>query len=455
MAMQVSRETLRDFGYSIFSPASIDAGDFFVSEMALKEETPFVAIGRQHGKATSDPISAPALPISVEYLLVEGKENSLYRRVGGESFIPCLTLPKADGTVWGKHTREDLLPIESITEAIDYAERLVRPSHCEAVGFLLGLKLLDEASDEEPRFRLAEDETEDIDSWLADLAWSFELRKEWQALSLPGKKELQKIVMAWQPYRFLTKAQGEGVFSRLAALLFCEVRGKFSLGDDLLGLIEALLSDGQETVCIAGLDAISLLDIPLKGAKRAAVIGDCHPLVEQLGQRLFQSFECVGRDFLRMAQRDRWSKLVCTPPFVKISDDQLLEKFELADRGRGRRSSRTEAEILWLEQSQRLLTENGLLVILLTEGFLSNASSRFAREWVQEHFQIDSIFSLPPSTFQPATGIKTSLLCLRKMAQPPAEYQVFMAELDDMDLDAPAAVTQAYRRASQVEAELA
>ena len=34
-----------------------------------------------------------------------------------------------------------------------------------------------------------------------------------------------------------------------------------------------------------------------------------------------------------------------------------------------------------------------------TEGFLSNASMAFAREWVMRHFQIDSIFSLPAVIF--------------------------------------------------------
>ncbi|GIK36929.1 MAG: hypothetical protein BroJett011_07620 [Chloroflexota bacterium] len=367
-------------------------------------------------------------------------------------FEQCYTLPTAKGTIWGQHTRIDLLPLANLEEAVTYAERLVKPSQRATIGFLLGLKVLDEAATGDLRFRLPEDALDDIEAWLMRLAQHFELEQEWRALSLPTKQELQKIVMAWQPYAFLAEVQAKGIFALLATLLHAEAGDRISPKSKLAHLIQRLLGDDIDTaVCVASVETTGLLDIPFLSSRRAEIVGDCQPLVKRLGQCLFKEFECSHTEFLRFHQKDSCLRLVCLPPFTRIKDEDLLAEFDLANRGQGRRSLATEAEILWLEQSHNLLVESGLLVILLTEGFLSNASARFAREWTQAHFKIDTILSLPSALFQPGAAIKTSLVCLRKMVRPPKQYRIFMAELDEADLENPAKIVEAYWQARQEE----
>lgn len=451
--MELNRDTLKSYGYHHFLPLSAIAEGVQVSEVALKDETPFVALGKRNGKPVpDDQVSIPNLPSSVEYILIEGRENVLYHRFNEQLFVRCLALPKANGTVWGQHTRTDLLPLDSIKEAVDYAKGLVKSSRFEAVGFLLGLKLLDELSTEELQFRLTEDEVDTVESMVANLAQKFGLEDAWQHVSQPGKHELQKVVMAWQPYRFLAGVQPKEVFSNLSTLFHSESPENFSLGDSLPRFIQNLLLDSCESICVAGIDTTSLLDVLLTKTNTAEMIGDCHPVVERLGRNLFDKFSCADEDFLRLSQTKVWSHIICMPPFgQKIKDDEILARFELADRGRGRRSRNTDAQDLWLEQCHNLLTDPGFLIILLAEGFLSNASSRFSREWVQKNFMIDSIFSLPPSLFYPASAIKTSLVCLRKMAQPPDQYRIFMADLDEEDFDDPSAIIEAYQTAKAEE----
>lgn len=352
---------------------------------------------------------------------------------------------------WGRHSRDDLLPLRDLGEAVAYAKELVRtPYHNEAIGLLLGLKLLDEASGKDLLFRITEEEIDAIESRLTHLALAFELDKAWESARPMGKEELQKIVMAWQPYGFLPQAQIQGVFFLLSTLLLPARESKHRLTEEAIRLIHALLAGSQDPVGIAGPEASSLLDIPLLGAKSVEMIGPCHPAIQQLGQTLLCGFKNLPEDFLSLPQPQRWSALVCLPPFhQKLADTKLLTGFELAGRGKGKRARATDAETLWLERSHQLLSEDGFLAILLTDGILSNASSRFIREWVQAHFQIDSIFSLPASGFHSGANIKASLVCLRKRRKPPLHYRIFMAELGKTDLDDLSSVIQAYRAARQ------
>lgn len=352
---------------------------------------------------------------------------------------------------WGRHSRDDLLPLRDLGEAVGYAKDLVRASNYnEAIGLLLGLKLLDEGSDKDLLFRITEEEIDEIEPRITNLALAFELDKAWESARPMGKDELQKIVMAWQPYGFLPQARIQGVFSLLSTLLLPAKESKYRLTEEAIRLIHALLAGSLDPVGIAGPGASSLLDISLLGAKSVEMIGPCHPAIHKLGQTLLCGFKNLPEDFLSLTHTQQWSDLVCLPPFhQKLADSKLLAGFELADRGKGKRVNAIDAETLWLERSHQLLSEDGFLVILLTDGILSNASSFFIREWVQAHFQVDSIFSLPASAFHSGASIKASLVCLRKRLKRPLHYRIFMAELGETDLDDLSSVIQAYRAARQ------
>ena len=83
------------------------------------------------------------------------------------------TLPKADGTVWGQHSRDDLIPLGSIGNAVNYAKGILNRNHThEVIGTLLGFKIMDEASGKNLLFKITEDEKNEIHFRLFTMAYN-------------------------------------------------------------------------------------------------------------------------------------------------------------------------------------------------------------------------------------------------------------------------------------------
>ncbi len=126
------------------------------------------------------------------------------------------------------------------------------------------------------------------------------------------------------------------------------------------------------------------------------------------------------------------------PPFgtkITIKDPSVLVAYELAHS----RSSRGEQvsffnldkivprapDILFLEQNIKLLKPGeGRLAIVTPFQIVSGPQTLFVRRWLLKRAQILAVIDLPPETFQPYTGTKTSLLILKRREKP----------LEDIDL---------------------
>lgn len=312
----------------------------------------------------------------------------------------------------------------------------------QIIGTLFGLRVIAEAAKNALPIEVGS--FKDLEILLGSKIDLNKLANVWGELPLPDDKTIKKIWAVWANDSLLDDSFYFDIFS-ITTLFLRQGNKKVAwLPEGVLFLIQEFLPKDDKELLLAGEGLIPLLDFAYRKGITAKTIGQLLSIENVLGSVLISNYENYSSDFLSIDDIAQWSTIVCVPPFgYKYKDN--LETYELADRGQGKRSTRVEAEILWVEKSYHLLAENGSLFITVSDGFLSNASNNYAREWVSDHFKINTIISLPMSTFRPNTSIKTSLLWLQKMTPPPGEYQIFMAELDDLDIEDPLEVVTAFR----------
>lgn len=74
-----------------------------------------------------------------------------------------------------------------------------------------------------------------------------------------------------------------------------------------------------------------------------------------------------------------------------------------------------KSEILFIEQCHKFLKPGGFLAIVLPDGILTNSSLQYVRDWIDEHFRIVAVVSLPQTAFtHTGAGVKSSVLFARK-----------------------------------------
>ena len=129
-------------------------------------------------------------------------------------------------------------------------------------------------------------------------------------------------------------------------------------------------------------------------------------------------------------EKDKFDVILTNPPFgavIKQSELPYLENYEL---GKGNASQKTE--ILFLERCFDFLKwETGKLAIILPDGILTNSSLQYVRDYIERHFQILSVVSLPQIAFSHyGAGVKTSILFLRKFSE--QEYKRYQAAINQI-----------------------
>ena len=140
----------------------------------------------------------------------------------------------------------------------------------------------------------------------------------------------------------------------------------------------------------------------------------------------------VGFDILytqhRHFEKETFDLILTNPPFgavVKKVESPYLDDYEL---GKGNTSQKTE--ILFLERCFDFLKwETGKLAIILPDGVLTNSSLQYVRDYIEEHFQILAVVSMPQTAFSHyGAGVKTSILFLRKFSA--EEYSTYQATVN-------------------------
>ena len=142
----------------------------------------------------------------------------------------------------------------------------------------------------------------------------------------------------------------------------------------------------------------------------------------------------VGFDTLRNQHssfdKEKFDVILTNPPFgadIKQAELPYLENYEL---GKGKTSRKTE--ILFLERCFDFLKwETGKLAIILPDGILTNSSLQDVRDYIERHFQILAVVSLPQIAFSHyGAGVKTSILFLRKFSE--QEYERYQAAINQI-----------------------
>lgn len=240
---------------------------------------------------------------------------------------------------------------------------------------------------------------------------------------------------------------------RTAAALLAGFRLRPNAPDELVRLVVALSSllpdKGQfsgltESVAplVRGhqLGARRLLVSGGAGAEIAALLGAEGTiflpaelrLLEPLLERLLPSVELVFADFLQSNLDGSYDGVIVVPPFGLQLNGAQLARFELSKRG-GKVRSRVPAELLFIEHALAAMADGALLVTVLPEGLLSSAGHADFREWLLEHARLLAVVSLPAGTCFRGTGVKCSVVILRKPA-PADDYPILMVDVEAHDL---------------------
>ncbi|HID61435.1 MAG TPA: hypothetical protein EYP49_01620 [Anaerolineae bacterium] len=120
------------------------------------------------------------------------------------------------------------------------------------------------------------------------------------------------------------------------------------------------------------------------------------------------------------------------PPFAGYENAKVLSRFELGQNGQGNVASVTR-EVLFIERIIRVLRDGGVAGIVLPQGIFTNRNLSRVRDYIKRHAQILAVIELPDWAFIPSgTSVRGSLLFIRKLAQVPTEYEVFMKRVENI-----------------------
>ncbi len=118
--------------------------------------------------------------------------------------------------------------------------------------------------------------------------------------------------------------------------------------------------------------------------------------------------------------------IVTNPPFgsvIKQTERAYMHQYNLAMKetswldlnGKASARANQSTEVLFIEQCHKFLKADGFLAIVIPDGILTNSSSQYVRDDIEEKFRIVAVISLPQTAFMSTgAGVKSSVLFLRK-----------------------------------------
>lgn len=131
-------------------------------------------------------------------------------------------------------------------------------------------------------------------------------------------------------------------------------------------------------------------------------------------------------------KKDGFDYIITNPPFgskIKFAEKRYLENYILGKKGVDwidaklnninllRESTREQqtTEVLFIEQCHHFLKPGGYLAMVIPDSILTNSSMQYVRDWIEEHWRIVAVVSLPQFAFAAnGAGVKSSVLFLRK-----------------------------------------
>jgi hypothetical protein len=152
-------------------------------------------------------------------------------------------------------------------------------------------------------------------------------------------------------------------------------------------------------------------------------------------QVLYPKASFIDEDYLGSKPAKKKDAVVLIPPFgrtIQLKKDAALTSpfFKGSPT-----SKKYPAEYLYLIKAIDQCKPDGLIAVVLPEGILSGASHMAFRDWLLDAVQILGVVSLPPGFCFAGTGIRCSILFMKKTKQVPDDYAISMAELRQKDFD--------------------
>lgn len=94
----------------------------------------------------------------------------------------------------------------------------------------------------------------------------------------------------------------------------------------------------------------------------------------------------------------------------KVGEKDFIRRTFL-DKARDQQTT----EVLFIEQCHRFLKPGGYMAMVIPDSILTNSSMQYVRDWIEEHWRIVCVVSLPQFAFAAnGAGVKSSVLFLRK-----------------------------------------
>jgi type I restriction enzyme M protein len=152
---------------------------------------------------------------------------------------------------------------------------------------------------------------------------------------------------------------------------------------------------------------------------------------------LFEPKDIREKTGNKQFKENHFDFIITNPPFgssIKKAEAAYLKNYALGQKDinwieqrlKGKTTTDTRpsqsTEVLFIEQCHRFLNVGGVLAVVIPDGILTNSSSQYVRNWIEEHYRIMSVVSLPQTAFAAnGAGVKSSVMFLMKLA--PAETQ--------------------------------
>ena len=118
--------------------------------------------------------------------------------------------------------------------------------------------------------------------------------------------------------------------------------------------------------------------------------------------------------------------ILTNPPFGSDYSGYNLSEYRLGKNHTTRRRG-----ILFIEQAFNLLKEGGHIGIIIDDSVLNSQNNVDVRHFILDNFEIESIISLPETTFMPYATVNSSILFMKKTRNPRSNH-VFFAKSENV-----------------------
>jgi type I restriction enzyme M protein len=162
------------------------------------------------------------------------------------------------------------------------------------------------------------------------------------------------------------------------------------------------------------------------------IVKDC---CEKISQE-YPNIQCFNHDIFKHSTIDKLipktepiDLCLGNPPFDLIQQNsdtkKILELFHLEEIYT---SNKIPAELIFILQCLRIVSEHGTIALILPDGFFVNSYLKRFREFLVENYNIEKIVELPDNIFV-KTKAKTHILIFKKEA--PVNSNIILSSIDN------------------------